>query len=946
MPDIVTLDFETFWSAEHTLRKMTPIAYAMSELTQLISLAAKVNGEPTTCVFGESDIRALLADIDVSNKIVVGHNMSTFDALLLAWRLGLNPRMYLCTLAMARPVYGKVWPLGLGSLVERLGLGRKDGQVLLDTRGKRLEDFTPEELARMRVYNSEDTDQCFALFRHLKQFFTSAELWHVDATIRMFVDPVFELDVGLLHAALSVERSNKHKALLDLARVLGGVKGEGWSNEQVIVDQMRKQMASAQKFQALLESREVDVPMKRSKTDPHKFIPAIAKTDEAMQELLDDPDEVVAAAARARLSVKSTQLETRIQSFLDAYKAVGKLPVPAHYCGADTTGRDSGFLYNMYNLPRINPDKPKVSDALRKSVRAPRGKKIGVADLSGIELRVNHTLWKVARSMRLWAGDPQADLYKGTAAYYYQIPEAEVQKPQRQFGKVLELACFAAGTLVVTNSGPKPIEHVSVLDLVWDGQEWVHHGGVVCRGTKETLEHSAVRATPDHEVLTAGGWVAWSEVRRCPSTFQSALSSATSPWPATNAALAATAPATSPCAGAHAGEHPDQRGPTSAKGAPPGATHVRSKPRPEQTLSAAARPSTLCLAAPLGAAFSAAKMPPSADATTRTTEGTRTTGAGASRSSRRGAAAPGSSCRTSAPCLAGISRGSTWTGSTTTAVTSQGTSGSSPAERTAATNEPSASLSEKCNASGQSLPVFDLVNCGPRHRFTILTSDGPIVVHNCGFGIGVDGRTLRHQARAQYGLKLTIEQASSGVRAWRARYPEIADYDNGGWARCQDMLRYIQAGQEEAIDPWGLCHTTKDGIVGPTGRMIRYPELRVERVTKLVEVDGELVEKKSDQWVYAHGRHKAYLYGGKVDENLVQFLAREIIFEMGLEFWKRTGLRMNHKVYDELVYAFPENEAEALLAELLAVMRTSPRWWKDITLWAEGDLADCYGDAK
>ncbi|MDY2698111.1 MAG: hypothetical protein SOV61_00960, partial [Lachnospiraceae bacterium] len=27
--------------------------------------------------------------------------------------------------------------------------------------------------------------------------------------------------------------------------------------------------------------------------------------------------------------------------------------------------------------------------------------------------------------------------------------------------------------------------------------------------------------------------------------------------------------------------------------------------------------------------------------------------------------------------------------------------------------------------------VFDLVNCGPRHRFVALGSDGPVIVHNC-----------------------------------------------------------------------------------------------------------------------------------------------------------------------------------------------------------------------
>lgn len=30
-----------------------------------------------------------------------------------------------------------------------------------------------------------------------------------------------------------------------------------------------------------------------------------------------------------------------------------------------------------------------------------------------------------------------------------------------------------------------------------------------------------------------------------------------------------------------------------------------------------------------------------------------------------------------------------------------------------------------------SIPVFDLLNCGPRHRFTVITDAGPVIAHNC-----------------------------------------------------------------------------------------------------------------------------------------------------------------------------------------------------------------------
>ena len=37
-------------------------------------------------------------------------------------------------------------------------------------------------------------------------------------------------------------------------------------------------------------------------------------------------------------------------------------------------------------------------------------------------------------------------------------------------------------------------------DLVWDGDEWVEHEGVVYSGDKEVIEWDGVSATPEHKV--------------------------------------------------------------------------------------------------------------------------------------------------------------------------------------------------------------------------------------------------------------------------------------------------------------------------------------------------------------------------------------------------------------------------------------------------------------
>ena len=66
--------------------------------------------------------------------------------------------------------------------------------------------------------------------------------------------------------------------------------------------------------------------------------------------------------------------------------------------------------------------------------------------------------------------------------------------------------CIAEGTPVLTLDGWKPIEYITPVDSVWDGVEWVKCDGAVCNGEKETIEAYGARMTHDHEVLTEQGW--------------------------------------------------------------------------------------------------------------------------------------------------------------------------------------------------------------------------------------------------------------------------------------------------------------------------------------------------------------------------------------------------------------------------------------------------------
>ena len=66
--------------------------------------------------------------------------------------------------------------------------------------------------------------------------------------------------------------------------------------------------------------------------------------------------------------------------------------------------------------------------------------------------------------------------------------------------------CIAEGSMVLTDKGLIEIEKVTLAHKVWDGENWVSHGGAVCKGVQPVIRYAGITATPDHEVWTKNGW--------------------------------------------------------------------------------------------------------------------------------------------------------------------------------------------------------------------------------------------------------------------------------------------------------------------------------------------------------------------------------------------------------------------------------------------------------
>ena len=363
--DIVTIDFETFYDREFSLSKMTTEAYIRDPRFEVIGVGVKVNNYTTDWYSGEN-LGKFLKSLDYSDKAILCHH-TAFDGAILSWHFGIKPKLWLDTLSMARPLHNMTVGGSLKALANYYGLGQK-GTEVLNAIGKRREDFTPQELASYGGYCVNDVELTYNLFKKLSKGFPISELMVIDQTLRMYTEPVIELDIDALLVHLNQVKLNKKKLLDDMG--LTGIADET----------ITKTLMSNQIFAKYLQNLGVTPPTKVSlRTGKEAF--AFSKTDKEFTDLLEHPDERVQTAVSARLGVKSTIEETRTEALLGVAKR-GRLPIMLNYYGAHTGRFSGGDKLNLQNLPA------RGNNSIRRALKAPPNHKIIACDSSQIEARM------------------------------------------------------------------------------------------------------------------------------------------------------------------------------------------------------------------------------------------------------------------------------------------------------------------------------------------------------------------------------------------------------------------------------------------------------------------------------------------------------------------------------------------------------------------------------
>lgn len=417
--DLITLDAETYYDQDYSLSKMTTEAYVRDPRFELILAAIKINDQPAFWLLPDRFQQFVDEEVDWENTTLLAHH-AHFDGLILSHHYNWRPAFWLDTLSMARVVDGPKAPNALEHLCIRHGIGEK-GQYVRAAKGKHYADFSRDEFAQYGAYACNDAEKEYQLAQKFLPQIPEFMLRLQDLKLRMFTEPAFAGNVELLRTAVDSERARK-AALLEL---LG-------------VD--KKVFTSKKKFAALLQQAGVDVPMKASPTHPETMIPAFAKTDPGMQELLEHDDELVRHLAETRLAMQSNIIETRAERFFGCATR-GAMPVYLKPNGTHTHRSSAGDSMNWQNMTSVNVLRPEMT-VLKRAIQAPPYHKVVAADSSQIQARL--TPWLFGQQDTVDAFAQGRDVYSEFAADIYR---REIKRKERdedfipgQVGKISVLS--------------------------------------------------------------------------------------------------------------------------------------------------------------------------------------------------------------------------------------------------------------------------------------------------------------------------------------------------------------------------------------------------------------------------------------------------------------------------------------------------------------------------
>lgn len=211
---------------------------------------------------------------------------------------------------------------------------------------------------------------------------------------------------------------------------------------------------------------------------------------------------------------------------------------------------------------------------------------------------------------------------------------------------------------------------------------------------------------------------------------------------------------------------------------------------------------------------------------------------------------------------------------------------------------------------------------------------GKRVVLGAGFGIGVNGVKFQATA-ARDGIQISLEAASAAVQAYRQLHRPVPAF----WDAIEKAAKLAVAnpGKRYRITQFIWC-LEGDFLTCelPMGRKIHYPYPKLKTVKTMYGLNQvlsyETINSKTKKW------GEETTWGGKLTENVVQAVARDLLKEALLRMRESGRLTPILEVHDEIVCEGSRDDLEFFLN----LMSEVPQWAKGLPIKVEGWAEERY----
>ena len=453
------IDLETYSSVD--ISKAGAFKYVESDDFEIILLAyawddEKVYAIDMTDLYGceeaQEELQDVIAGLLDPDTVKVAHN-SAFERAALSKHLGkdLPPEEWEDTMVMAA-MNGLPQSLdACGAALQLTDQKIKEGTLLInyfckpckptisnDGRTRNLPEHAPDKWERFVGYCVRDVEVCQAIHKKLRGYQVTdfeRKVFALDARIN---EGGVQIDTKLAEAAISIDEELTAKCMAEMQRLTG-------LDNPNSVAQLKDWLATAGIHTNTLSKGMVKTWLDDGITEP------------TLRRVLE---------LRLLLGKTST---TKYKAMTTAVCKDDRVRGLLQYYGAGRTGRWAGRLVQVQNLPQNHLDAidkvreiaraedleslelifDSVPDVLSQLIRtafiAKPGHTFLVADYSAIEARVIAYLANEAWRLEVFAGSGK--IYEASYAKAFHVPIESVKKgsPERQKGKIMELALGYGG---------------------------------------------------------------------------------------------------------------------------------------------------------------------------------------------------------------------------------------------------------------------------------------------------------------------------------------------------------------------------------------------------------------------------------------------------------------------------------------------------------------------